>query len=222
MAKEACNALASLLTGASAFQPGEAISSAGRVLINTLISVKHAGVAFAAHRSLQQLALTCLKFPVDGFGDNAAAARLLPADWAARLWQEIATTEKVRDSTLRRSTGYALAFLSLMRSEASMDKAQHLLCRNILSRLLQLSLPSKRYLQSYFDRMKIETPGKSELLLVTEQGAPEPATPEPVNSDNEVRDSSLTLSNDVSCNFTFIVYIPIRKEPAFMLSTSCA
>jgi hypothetical protein len=185
MAKEACNTMATAISGSDALLLSDSASRAGTILIGTLISVKHAGVAFAAHRSLQLIALACLKDCADAVPGNGKSARRLPSEWAARLWQEIATIEKVRNSTLRRSTGYALAFLSVMRSESSLDKTQHVLCGTVLSQLLALALPSKAYLQSYFDRMKFH-PDESSDSFLQHSGQLIAST-----SDNEVKVSQI-------------------------------
>lgn len=70
------------------------------------------------------------------------AFEMLPHVWAERLISDITGTGNVRDSTLRRSTGYALAFLSIMRSEPPSCVSPRTLCPDVLSTLVRLSLPS--------------------------------------------------------------------------------
>jgi len=73
----------------------------------------------------------------------------MPSVWSNRLLLEISSTEKVRDSTLRRSTGYALGFLSLMRPELTVKPSLPTLCPLLLSRLLKLSLPSSSHIKEF-------------------------------------------------------------------------
>lgn len=76
------------------------ISTAGDLLISTLTTLKHQGAAFAAHKALQSLSARCYK-EADG-----NELRSFPSVWSQRLLDEISCSENVRDSTLRRSTGY--------------------------------------------------------------------------------------------------------------------
>jgi len=98
------------------------------------VSLKHAGAAFAARDSLQEITLACLR------SRNAELQRI-PQQWANRLLEEVCLSEKVRDSTLRRSTGYALGFLALMRSELASKPANSGLCERLLKNLVVYSLP---------------------------------------------------------------------------------
>ena len=118
------------------------------LLISTLISLKHVGAAFAAHRALQQISLFC-------FNSTDPALGSLPLSWANRLLGEITEAEKVRDSTLRRSTGYGLGFLAIMRSEVSSGSDSRNLCVFILSKILRLTLPSTVDLQHFFAKLKL-------------------------------------------------------------------
>lgn len=116
------------------------------LLISTLTSLKHAGAAFAAHSALQEIATACLSKKL------VAGAADLPSTWADRLIDEISVTDKVRDSTLRRSTGYALGFLAIMRSEVA-SAGPSKLCPRILASILRLSLPSEGRIRSAFDKL---------------------------------------------------------------------
>ena len=118
------------------------------LLISTLVSLKHAGAAFAAHRALQQISLVC-------FQSRDPILVKLPSSWTNRLLEEISETERVRDSTLRRSTGYALGFLAIMRSEVSSKADSRSLCAFILSKILRLSLPPKEELHLFFAKLKL-------------------------------------------------------------------
>ena len=155
--------MAALLSKSRALLESELTSDAGAILLSTLISVKHAGVAFVAHRSLQRVCEACLK-PNNSENTQKYSISQYPSKWASRIWKEISTFGKVRDSTLRRSTGFALAFLSIMRSEASLDKVQHRLCSNILSQIMRLSLPPQSYLQDYCRSIGLEDFGGSFLF----------------------------------------------------------
>lgn len=118
------------------------------LLISTLVSLKHVGAAFAAHRALQQISLFCFNSKVPALGS-------LPSSWANRLLGEITEAEKVRDSTLRRSTGYGLGFLAIMRSEVSSGSDTRGLCVFILSKIMRLTLPSTGDLRHFFAKLKL-------------------------------------------------------------------
>jgi hypothetical protein len=126
------------------FDPSvDLVNEAGMLLISTITTLKHTGAAFAAHRALQQLAKLC-------FSDNINTdVQHLTKQWIARLLGEISEAEKIRDSTLRRSTGHALGFLAIMRSEVSSRIAHRPLCHAVLTDVLRLSLPTKEDLNSF-------------------------------------------------------------------------
>lgn len=124
------------------------LSRAGSDLISTLISLKHAGAAFAAHRALQRLAEFC-------FDSIDPKIGKLPSVWTRRLLEEISEVERVRDSTLRRSTGFALGFLAIMRSEVASKADQQTLCPFVLAELLKLSLPPSQRILDYFEKIKL-------------------------------------------------------------------
>lgn len=140
LTKHACSAWAVLLTSTSFFDgKGKLFKDAGEVLISTLSSLKHAGNSYAAHESLQQITMAC-------FGtSNIDLVRELPRQWASRLLREVSESDKVKDSTLRRSTGYALGFLSILRSEIVMvtSSSQRILCQHCIVSLIRMSLPPK-------------------------------------------------------------------------------
>lgn len=124
------------------FQPAPPlVEKCGALLISTLTSLKHAGAAFAARDSLQEIAFMCLR------SDNDKL-RIIPEVWVTRLLGEMCSAEKVRDSTLRRSTGYALGFLALMRSELSTRSGRSVLCDRILKCLVAYSLPAAQDLKN--------------------------------------------------------------------------
>lgn len=140
LTKESCAALGSVVTLKKFQPPRSLVAKAGALLISTLTSLKHQGAAFAAHKVLQQIASSCSN-PSSSLRRDPTTASL-PTEWAQRLLHEISETEKVRDSTLRRSTGYALGFLSIMRSEPPSSVAPRTLCPYILANIVRLSLPS--------------------------------------------------------------------------------
>ena len=146
LTRETCASLAALLTSKYFSASRDLLNQAGMLLISTLTSLKHAGAAFAAHRALQQIAEHCLD-------SSESFIAKLPALWAQRLLDEISETEKVRDSTLRRSTGYALGFLAIMRSEMSAKVEPRTLCTYILSQILTLSLPAKHDLDMFLSKV---------------------------------------------------------------------
>ena len=112
LTKEACAALSSVIIAFPGKIDYDVMSMAGDLLISTLTSLKHQGAAFAAHKSLQKICARCHT------ENGESGVRSLPSKWSSRLMFEISCPDLVRDSTLRRSTGYGelieiLIFLSL-------------------------------------------------------------------------------------------------------------
>jgi len=99
-----------------------------------MTSLKHAGAAFAARDSLQEIASTCLR-------SRDSELKAIPGGWSGRLMAEMSSNETVRDSTLRRSTGYALGFQAMMRSDFSNKMNSSGLCSQIMKNLITYSLP---------------------------------------------------------------------------------
>lgn len=130
--REACSTLSSTLEALTAHN-APLMSTAGNLLINTLTSLKHQGAAFASHKALQKLCAICYSTSANN------EIRSLPNMWSQRFLQEISATERVRDSTLRRSTGYGLGFLSILRSE---QVSPRFMCPLVLGNIIRLSLPS--------------------------------------------------------------------------------
>jgi hypothetical protein len=149
MTKEACAAMAAVIT-CRQFRPSLLlVERAGSLLISTLTTLKHQGSAFAAHRALQKIVSFCFD---SSFDDSFVH---LPLSWTKLLMREISGVDKVRDSTLRRSTGYALAFLSIMRSEPPTTVAPKTLCPEILAAIVQMSMPAEEDLRTCFDRLRL-------------------------------------------------------------------
>lgn len=112
-----------------------------------MTSLKHAGAAFAARDSLQAIATTCLRSSVQEL-------REIPKGWIYRLISELGSGEKVRDSTLRRSTGYALGFQAIMRSEFSNNASTIMeLCTEILQTLVRYCLPPEKEIKRTIDQL---------------------------------------------------------------------
>ena len=152
MTKEACASLSSSII-CKEFDPSVGlIKAVGSLLIRTLTSLKHQGAAFAAHRALQVINEFCFISSVDEGCVN------LPLLWAKRLVSDISGADNVRDSTLRRSTGYALGFLSIMRSEPPSSVTPRILGPDILGALVRLSLPSAEAgLEKYMDEIGLSS-----------------------------------------------------------------
>jgi hypothetical protein len=136
LTKETCGALAAVLFRYRFNVSSSYYDESGRLLISTLTSLKHTGAAFAAHRALQTIAQSCFQ------AERDRRLFLYPETWVTRILDETLCAEKIRDSTLRRSTGYSLGVLSIMRAEI-LTHPQHLLCRSILTKIVGLCLPSK-------------------------------------------------------------------------------
>lgn len=137
--KEACAALCTAIVEYPQSPPSQLVEDAGSLLITAMVSLKHQGAAFAAHNALQQIALMCNSFE-----------HLLsfPDQWATRILHEISAAETVRDSTLRRSTGYALGLLSFMRTQPSLASSSSTgLCQSVLAQILRFSFPTATIMQ---------------------------------------------------------------------------
>lgn len=147
LTKEACATLASAITYDPVYVPGDIIENAGKLLITTMTALKHQGAAFAAQKSLQQISNHC------NSKLSASILRAFPSEWSDRLLSEISSLEKVRDSTLRRSTGYGLGFLALMRPELSVKGSPRILCPRILSSLVLVSLPPKFRIEEHMSKL---------------------------------------------------------------------
>lgn len=143
--KEACGALATVF---SAFQgaPQQAlVETSGALLISALVSLKHQGAAFSAHKSLQRIAEYCQgKFCFD------KSIESLPFSWSKCLLHEISGA--VQNSTLRRSTGYALGFLSILRTE---PKPRCCINPFIIASLVRMALPPQAAIQCASSKLGI-------------------------------------------------------------------
>jgi hypothetical protein len=149
MIKEACASLASAITCRD-FDPSFGlVERVGNLLLSTLTTLKHQGAAFASHRALQEITTFCFATSLD---DSFVT---LPLLWTKRLLCDISGVDNVRDSTLRRSTGYALAFLSVMRSEPPPSVAPRVLCPAILTTIIRMSLPTMKDLETYIQCMNL-------------------------------------------------------------------
>lgn len=134
LTKEACATLASVIKHYPGGAPSSVVESAGYLLIAILMSLKHQGGAHAAHKALQEIASVCYTYTTNiHSGTQEITSDFLhvnnveappfehscvgnyPIKWIGIILGEISMTETVRDSTLRRSTGFALGVLSLLR-----------------------------------------------------------------------------------------------------------
>jgi len=101
------------------------------------MTLKHTGGAHAAHKALQEISTVCCSCTTKMNTDTDACTLeyintkivddnvfpsnehvgvgTFPLKWIEIILREISTRETVRDSTLRRSTGFALGILSLLR-----------------------------------------------------------------------------------------------------------
>ncbi len=149
MTKETCAAIASVITTEGYVAKHLLVSKVGQLLLSTLTTLKHAGAAFAARDALQLIATNCLnpKYPPE--------IRSLPDVWSRRLVDEISLNEKVRNSTLRRSTGYALGFLAIMRADTGSKSAPSTISVPLLQKLLMLSLPPEPRVDEALAKLKI-------------------------------------------------------------------
>lgn len=183
MTKEACAALSATIAIDTFDPPVELVEKCGVSLINTLASLKHAGAAFAARDSLQEIATTCYR-------SRNETLRSIPLMWARRLLVEISSMDKVRDSTLRRSTGYALGFLALLRSEVVARSPEKALCKEVLTELVKFSLPSKRDTRNRLGELGFELGGNFGFSTI----------------DSEARSYAKEASHEVSIHVFFVLW----------------
>ena len=148
LTKETCGALTAVLSKSRYNVSCALYYDAGTLLISTLTSLKHTGAAFAAHRALQTIAQSCF------LASHDLALNTYPLKWMERIVGEVSTLDKIRDSTLRRSTGYSLTVLSLMRAEG-IARTQHSICRSLLIRIVSLCLPSKTQSDMFANKMQL-------------------------------------------------------------------
>jgi hypothetical protein len=144
--KEACATLAKVFfTFQGAPQPS-LVEASGDLLISALVSLKHQGAAFAAHKALQQIVESC-----QGNFSHHTVIRALPFIWGNRLLTEISGAGN--NSTLRRSTGYALGFLSILRTE---PKPRCCINPFIIASLVRMALPPKAAIEHASTRLGID------------------------------------------------------------------
>ena len=146
--KETCAAASAIIAVQGFDAPSSLIQKCGTLLISTLISLKHAGAAFSARDSIQEIAHTCLI-------SQEVELHSIPEKWVDRMLDEMCSYDKVRDSTLRRSTGYALGFLALMRSELATRSSNSTLCHRVLTRIVAFSLPAEKQLKSALSTLNV-------------------------------------------------------------------
>jgi hypothetical protein len=89
-----------------------------------LLTLKHQGGAHAAHRALEDICGLCFsdgntpsQLQIDKANCESmhGSIQSLPIQWAQIILTEISALETIRDSTLRRSTGFALGILSVLK-----------------------------------------------------------------------------------------------------------
>ena len=124
----------------------ELVSDVGELLLSTLTTLKHAGAAFAARDALQEITLACFSV------SKQQSIGELPAEWSRILMDEISLNERVRNSTLRRSTGYALGFVAILRAEIKATNSRSI-GEGILSQLVKMSLPPETLISAEFERL---------------------------------------------------------------------
>ena len=146
LTKEASTALSVIVSMKGSPLDSRALGEIGELLLTTMTSLKHSGAAFCAHAAIQRLAIVC-------FECEDVSNQNLPSEWLGRLMAELIDVERVRNSTLRRSTGYSLGFLALLRSEVASRSEPRPLCRYALVNLLRLSLPPDQQLTRFTEKI---------------------------------------------------------------------
>jgi len=152
LTKESCAALAAVICFSSSPPlPASVISRIGYLLVSSIISLKHQGGIFAAHRALQKISIACQT----EFAHESTLSGL-PLAWSNELLEQISSPDFVRDSILRRSSGYALGLLATMRSETS-NGIPSTICPMVLSKLLRLSLPPASIVEAKLKRLGLSS-----------------------------------------------------------------
>ena len=89
LTKETCRALSTVLSS-KAFDPSSQRDEVGSLLLTTLMSLKHAGAAFAVTVHYSSSHLICC------FGSEDPAVRQFSAEWLfSRLVDEISKTDRI-------------------------------------------------------------------------------------------------------------------------------
>jgi Putative death-receptor fusion protein (DUF2428) len=146
--RESTGAISSVLTAQrTGPELEQLVKEAGALLISTLTSLKHIGAAYASHAAFQHIAKVCLGSPT---------LHALPMEWTLRLFEEITSAERVRDSTLRRSTGYVLGFLAVMHAEVTLKSQPRAICQLVMKNILRYSLPAQGWLKNFLGTIKAE------------------------------------------------------------------
>eukprot|EP00977_Amphora_coffeiformis_P000647 scaffold142_cov155-Amphora_coffeaeformis.AAC.11 len=169
LTKEACAAVAAVLTTVGYSPSLDTSNLAGTLLISTLTSLKHTGAAYAAHSALQLIARATL---------DSTDKSSLPLGWVDRLFREITSMDKIRDSTLRRSTGYSLGFLSVMRAEISLRSVPRSICLKVTHRILSLTLPPPSRLHDFLLTVGLPPSDHAQIFSYLDEGdlLPSPQT----------------------------------------------
>ena len=185
LTKEACAAMASVITVEGYIPRHIIVSKVGLLLLSTLTTLKHAGAAFAARDALQQIAANCfnLKKSYDTYS--------LPAAWSNRLLEEISLNDRVRNSTLRRSTGLAMGFLAIMRADVVASKSNSsAICHPLLQKLLMLSLPPEQRIEDALAKLNISKGHADQSKVFVYSTTPRMDQPYVLDSQYEVRRNS--------------------------------
>jgi len=112
----------------------ELVEEAGRIMLTTLSTLKHQGAAFACQRALAKISSFC-------FNSAREDLRRLPGGWLKSLLDSISDKDTVHESTLRRSSGYAFGFLSILGALLKSKADAGGLFASVMKELVRLSLP---------------------------------------------------------------------------------
>mmetsp|Transcript_27746 Transcript_27746/g.66938 ORF Transcript_27746/g.66938 Transcript_27746/m.66938 type:complete len:2336 (-) Transcript_27746:142-7149(-) len=149
LTKESTATLATVISLPTYGGTYELVSDVGGLLLSTLTTLKHAGAAFAARDALQEIALACFSV------SKQQCIGGLPAEWSRILMDEISLNERVRNSTLRRSTGYALGFVAILRAEIKATNSRSI-GKDVLSQLVKMSLPPENILSAELESLGLQ------------------------------------------------------------------
>lgn len=141
----------------------------------------------------------------------------LPITWANSLVNDISGEDNVRDSTLRRSTGYALGFLSVMRSEPPSGVTPRTLCPHLLGTLVWLSLPPKHSLDKYMEQMGLNSDSEAAFYFRSINGSPHSQALLQVKSSDQVR-----IETRVSCVLLISISLSLSLFLFGTVADSCA
>ncbi|GMH72843.1 hypothetical protein TL16_g06019 [Triparma laevis f. inornata] len=137
LAKEGCTLITSSCVHSKNLP---SFSIAGKILIDTITTLKHQGAASAAMGALEGLCVGAM----EGGGKG------LVGGWLEELIRVIGDPE-TGESTLRRSSGFGFGFLAILKAEARFNERE--LCGRAMESLVRMCLPPVEEIRMHEERV---------------------------------------------------------------------